>query len=104
MAAVDASNGASRAEALDDLLKHVRAAQRQDVLMGVASLWDFAGALHPRRLPPTGALARSKKSIAQALREDWEAVGESMWAFMRQPAERESDQEQRSVAVGRSAD
>lgn len=43
-------------------------------VLGVGSLWDFAGYLNPR------VLVRSREmSDAEALAGDWERVGHAMW-------------------------
>ena len=48
--------------------------KRPSFFEGVASAFDFAGALAPRRYEP------APDADALALASDWEAVGTDMWA------------------------
>lgn len=84
---------------MSDLIKYARAWRRHNTLMGVACLWDFAGALCPRISPPTPDSAPFQKTIADAFREDWEAVGQSMWMFLPPLAEDDREEESSPVAV-----
>ncbi len=53
-------------------------AERPSFLKGVASIFDFAGALHPRK-HYSGA-----KVDAEAIQQDWLAVGDDLRKAMRQ--------------------
>ena len=94
-----ASTDTSRAAALEDLNKYIQAWRRHNALMGVACLWDFAGALRPRISPLTPDSAPFNRTIAEAFREDWEAVGQSMWLFLPPVADDDYEEENSPVAV-----